>query len=201
MALDLVRVKNVGDTTLEGAYGGVGWLVHPGGELVMETEAAKKDWGDWDTRNLSKTEGHLRFRDREFRRVRGLYGVTPGARIPVVDRNGVPELDENGRPKEVLADTIWRERVPKVEIYSMDGTRFTTVLEDPEGADLPMDGTPSDDKDQAIAAMQSQIDKLLNAVADMQTKSVDLPKDTPESAPRPQPKKAKVSAAQSVSSE
>lgn len=197
-AFDLVRVKNVGDAPISGAYGGNGYLIPVGGDTLMETECAKKDFGDWDTRNLSKTEEKLRFRDRELRRVRGLYGVTPGAKIPVVTHDGKADLDDHGVPKEVLADVVWKDRMPKVEIYSMDGTRLTTVIEDPEGESLPLDGS-SDDKDLALAEMRAQIDKLQDAIVGMQVKAVDIPVDSPETAPRPTPKKAKVHAAQTVS--
>lgn len=200
-AIDLVRVKNVGDQPISGAYGGNGYLIPVGGDSLMETECAKKDFGDWDSRNLSKTEEKLRFRDRELRRVRGLYGVTPGAKIPVVTHDGKADLDDHGVPKEVLADLVWKDRMPKVEVYSMDGTRFTTVIEDPEGETLPLDGASSDDKDLALAEMKSQLAKLQDAIDGMKAQPVAIPVDSPETAPRPTPKKAKVHAAQTVSSE
>lgn len=196
----LVRVRNNGDQPLAGAYGGNPYLIRPGEESFMEVECAKKDFGDWDTRNLSPTEEKLRFRTREYARVRGLYGVTPGAKIPVRKDDGSPELNENGVPQEVLADLVWKDRVPKVEVLKMDGTRIVTVLEDPEGKDLPAGDTPSEDKDLALAQMKAEIEKLQNSVASMQSQ-VSIPTDDPDTAPRPVAKKAKVASAQSVSSE
>lgn len=200
MPVDIVRVRNLGDTSIEGSYGGVGYLIRPNETAMLETECAKKDFGDWDARNASKTEEKYRFRYREYLRVRGLYGVTPGARIPVMN-NGQPEFGENGVPKEILADQVWKERVPKVEIELMDGSKVTTILEDPEGDSLPAGDIGSQDTDLVIAQMRADIEKLTSALEQVKSEPVDIPVDSPETAPRPAPKKAKVHAAQTVSSE
>ena len=199
MPVDIVRVHNLGDTTLDGAYGGVGYMIRPGESAMLETEAAKKDFGDWDARNASKTEEKYRFRYREYLRVRGLYGVTPGARIPERDKNGRPVLNEHGIPKEVLADVVWQDRIPKVAIELMDGTKVVTVLDDPEGTDLPAGEGEGMETDLVIAQMRADIEKLTSALEKVQATPVDIPVDLPETAPRPTPKKAKVAAAQTVS--
>lgn len=196
-ALDLVRVRNLGDRPINGAYGGTGYLIPVGGETLMERECAIKDYGDFDARNLSMTEEKLRFRDREFRRIRGIYGVSPGARIPVVDSGGRPTLDEKGVPQETLADTVYMDRLPKVEIYLMDGTRVTTVIEDPEGETLPLEGASETDKDKALAEMKRQIEALTQSVVSMQEGKTQAPVDSPQT-DRPKPKPAKVTASQSV---
>lgn len=195
-ALELCRVRNTGTRLLEGAYGGHPYSIPPGEERVLEVECAKKDFGDWDTRNLSKTEKRLQFRIEQLERLRGHYGCTPGAKIPVVDESGTPDLDEKGFPKEVLADVVWRQKMPNVEIHLMDGTRVVTVIEDPDGSDLPAPDLEPDSKDLIIASMKSDIEKLTQAVVQMQSQP-KAPVDSP-SAPRPRPKQAKVVASQTV---
>lgn len=194
----LVKVRNLGDKTLSGAFGGQPYSIPPGEEVFMEVECAKKDYGDWDLRNLHPTEDRLRFRVKEYARVRGLYGVTPGAKIPIL-KDGEPVFNAAGVPEEVLADQVWRERVPKVAITRMDGTPCVTVLDDPEGKDLPAAESSSEDKDLALAEMQSQLRKLQESMEAMQGSKVSIPVDDPETAPRPVAKKAKAVAAQTVS--
>lgn len=197
MAVDLVNVTNVGDKPIEGSYGGNGYLIRPGETVAMEVECAKKDFGDYDARNRSKTEKRLRFREDQLNRIRGRYGVTPGAKVPISDENGNPSYDEKGVPKEILADLIWKDRLPKVEIHKWDGSRVVTVLEDPEGTNLPPgDDAEPDEKDAAIAAMRAEIEKLSSAVVELQS-TPKAPVDSP-AAPRPRPKPAKVTASQSV---
>lgn len=196
----LVNIRNLGKEAIAGAFGGEPYLIPPGEQRMLGVECAKKDLGDWDTRNLSQNDEKLRFRWKEYLRVRGLYGVHEGAKIPVV-KDGGPDLDERGVPREVLADTMWRERVPKVEITLLDGTKVVGVLDDPEGRDLPAGDATESDKDLALASLKAQMEQMQATIDKMNAPRVDIPTDDPETAPRPQPKKAKVAAAQTVHSE
>lgn len=198
MALDIVKVRNLGETDHVSAYNGERFVIRAGGELTIEREAAVKDFGNWEARNFSQTDARLRHREREFRRVRGLYGVHEGAKIPVRGPDGGPVLNKDGIPEETLADTVYRERLPKVEIYLMDGTKVTSVIEDPEGKDLPLDDAPAGDQVNAIASLQAQIKQMegaLSSLLDKQTQ-IEIPTDSPQ--PKPKASKPKVVSAQSV---
>lgn len=197
MAVDVVRVRNRTDHVIEGAFNANPYRIQPGGEVVMETEAAKKDFGDWDCRNLSKKEQRLRFRYNEYLRIRGQKGVLPGSKIPVLDEKGQPKFNESGVPEEILSDFVWKDRMDWVDIESLEGERYVTVLDDPEGDNLPKPDLEPDDKDLAIASLQSQIEKLNAAVVTMQEGQARAPVDSPENA-RTKAKQPKVVAAQSA---
>src|SRR5688500_14993889 len=123
---DIVRVVNKKDKPHKGALDGKPYEIPANGEAIIDREAAAKDFGNWEARNLGPRPRD-RHRDKEWARVLGLYGLHRGARIPVRTEHGGPDLDEHGVPKEVLADLVAHEYLPAVEIYEMDGTRCTTV--------------------------------------------------------------------------
>lgn len=195
-ATDIVRVVNKGTEDHVGTFDGKPYRIPAGGEALLDKEAAIKDFGNWDARNLG-SEPRLRKREHEVQRLRGLRGVVAGSKIPVMV-GGKGKYKDDGYPEEVLADQVWRERMPNVEIYLMDGTKVTTVLEDPEGTTLPLEDAPQEDLARTINAMKAEMEKMQRAFESTLEKQaqVEVPVDLPENAPRPKPKKAEVVAAQ-----
>lgn len=194
-----VRVTNLGAEPIVGAYDGNGFLIPPGETAILPSAAAKKDWGDWEARNLSR-DPKFCYRDQEYARLRGIYGVSEGARVPLT-QNGVPVTDkETGAVIEVLADTIVEERLPKVKLEQLDGTPIIGVLDDPKGESMPLEGASTEDTAAVIEALrqdmlkqQQTIDALLSNQA-----AVDVPVDSPENAPRPKTSKPKTVSASSA---
>jgi hypothetical protein len=182
----VVRVKNLGKVALRGAFDGTAYVIEPGESAILDEECAIKDFGDWGQRNYG-TEESTQYRKAEYLRLRGLYGVMPGTRIP----SG--KFNADGYPLEVPSEVLLAERMPKVEITTMDGRKIPTVIDDPEGNELPLEGGDSTDQNRAIEAMQDQIASLKDALESMrsQVPELDIPKDSPQGQ-RPKARKAEV---------
>lgn len=191
---DAVRVTNLGKEPITTQYDGKRYVLPCNEAVIVPAEVARKDFGDWDARNLGPGDMD---RDYEYARIRGIYGVSEGARVPLVE-NGLPVRDkETGGIVEVLADEIVDARLPKVKIETLDGKTITGVLDDPKGTSLPLEEASQEDVTKVVSSLQQQmveqqkiIDGLLAKQAD-----VDIPVDSPENAPRPKTSKPKVSAA------
>lgn len=199
---DIVQVKNLGDKPHRGRLNGQPYEIPADGRLhIMDREAAVKDFGNWEARNLSQRPKD-RWRDKEVVRIRGLYGLHKGAQIPDRGPNGEAVLDEStGFPKEVFADLKVAEWLPKIEIYDMEGNRLTSIFDDPTGETLPLEGAAAEDVTKVVssqadqlAAAQRQIDELRELV--METRTIQAPKDDPATASRPKGKKVEVTASQ-----
>ena len=198
---DIVQVKILGTKPHRGKLNGQPYEIPADGRLhIMDREAAVKDFGNWEARNLSSRPKD-RWRDKEVARIRGLYGVHKGAQVPDRGPNGEAVLDEKGIPREVFSDTVASEWLPKVEIYDMEGNRYTTIFDDPSGESLPLAGAGQEDvtkvvssQAEQLAAAQKQIDELREMV--METRTIQAPKDDPATATRPKPKKVEATASQ-----
>ena len=108
--MSVVRVKNLRDVALVDSYDGTTYSVDPGGYAIVPLEAAKLWFGDWDL--LDKPERALKERKDEFHRLHIRYGCTDNP-------------------------AMWEEVKPLAEVTDVDGDdRFTTVIEDPDGASV-----------------------------------------------------------------
>lgn len=199
---DVVYVVNNGDKPHEGKLNGVPYVIPTDGERhIMDREAAVKDFGDWTARNLGPRPRD-RKRDKEYTRILGLYGLHKGAMVPARSENGQAVIEDDGRVKEVLSDNFRSKWLPKVEIFEQDGTKAITVIEDPEGKTLPLEGAAAEDvtrvvasQDERIAALERQLQETYNLTAASQ-ETVSAPKDEPKTAKRPQGRKPEVTASQ-----
>ena len=134
----IVRLLNVGDTTFTNKYGGTKYRIEPGKELYVDVAAAILWMGDPDVRNI---DARNRNRADELTRLCVKYGCI-------------------GSPLQL------RELGPQLEWYLQDGTRVTTIAEDPFGektlgTQLTESGAPSTDADSGSTA-QKQISKLVD---------------------------------------
>lgn len=164
---DLVRVRNVGKKPERIAYNSQVTVINPGQDGFVDREAACAKYGVW----WSVVGGRPLDRHQEYLRIRGLYGCFPGA--PAGE--GSPE---------------WEVVKPRVEIYEMDGKKVSTVVDDPQGTEIPV--TERDDEahmrvvvsemQEQLKSMQSQLDTKDQIIS---AGSIDLPPaDAPDNAPR-----------------
>lgn len=187
---DLIFVENLGSEPITGAFNSNGFLIPPGERVMLDRVAAMKDWGDWTKRNWGR-EPHKRERDAEYRRIRGLYGVHEGARVP----NG---HDKDGQVIEVSSETILAERLPKVALFELTGEKIIGILDDPTGESLPLETADEDVLSKMVASQDDRIAKLeaMLEQALVDRSSIEAPVDSPDTAPRPKASKPKVTASQ-----
>lgn len=152
---DHVRVHNDGDSDILVQFNSQPFLIPAGQAGLLPREAACKDFGNWDARGDD--------REREYRRLRGLYGALDGMA-------GDTERFNSNRPK--------------VRIFETDGEQVVTVMEDPIGKGLPVVGQPLDETQAIIAEMRREIDELKNGREPESHAALAVPDDTPETAPR-----------------
>ena len=164
---DIVRVKNVGSADFHGAYDNRPFVIAPGSEAIIDREAACIWFGDWNARNLGPEQRH-QFRRMEVERLKGLYGAHYD------DPRDDPRISA-----PMYAEEKWAANAPHVEIYETDGTKVTTVIEDPTGSTLPIENAPAADV-AAAATMQKEIERLQSAVSELQGRDVKAPTDSPE---------------------
>lgn len=162
---DMVRVRNLGDENLRIAYDSKATVIPPGQDGFVAKEAACAHFGVW----WSQPGGRPIDRKEEARRVKGLYGCFPGSPV----------------------EGDWENSKPKVEIYEMDGTRVSTVIEDPEGVNLPVTERQDDSHLRTtVQAMQEQLEKMQSQLDQKdsiisQGIATELPQeDTPDTAPK-----------------
>lgn len=173
---DFVRVRNVGDTDLRLAYNSQPTVIPAGQEVPVDRDAAATWFGDWTRRNVPELQ-NPEFRDarlNEYNRIRTLYGF---------------------HQLEPESEQTFKAKVPQVEIYEMDGTKVTSILEDPDGKDLPIVGSSNLDKEQLLSAMKDQMDAMAQKIAEMEDPhpDIEVPQDTPETAARRgRPRKAPI---------
>ncbi|TVR01979.1 MAG: hypothetical protein EA398_08880 [Deltaproteobacteria bacterium] len=107
---------------------------------VIEGALADTHWGDTSGLALDDARGLLYVSDRSLNRirvidleagtVRTLAGGASPPMVQAVDENGDPEVDEDGDPVLVVADT-----------YEVDGTGEAAILNRPMGLALRSDGS------------------------------------------------------------
>lgn len=177
---EIVRVRNLSDRELNLAYDGRPTKVKPGGEAYVEREVAVIHLGDWTARGEKRRE--------EYKRIRGKHGCLPGATV---------ELEVGNPDSRVNADEIWEDRKPVVEIYDSVGEQLTTVLDDPEGETLSMEGSDEPSKERQIEAMRQQLARLEQDLAAQQRPetTAEPPEDTPDTSRKRRGKPPKVESA------
>lgn len=159
--MEFVRVKNNGSKPISIAYNSRRTVINPGQEAIVEDEAAKIHFGNWDLRNDDRAD----WRHAEYRRLRGLAGCTDEGISALVD------------------DKVWAERMPQVTLMKGDGTPIVGVLDDPSGESLPIQSNV--DRDRELQMLREQVDRLIN---DRESERGSLPsllvEDSPDTAPR-----------------
>lgn len=184
---DVILVKNVGSDPFDVRYNSRSTIIPPQDTAIVDVEAAKLWFGDWDARNVGKEERH-QFRSQELARLKGLYG----AHYDDDMRQPDPRI-----PEPLFAEQKWDRNQPRIELYEQDGTRIISVLDDPKGDSLPLEDASSDVLARTIEQMQKQLEdmnqRLLKAQEAQST--MDIPTDSPETAPQRRRGAVKVDAA------
>lgn len=133
MVVNIVRIANEGDTDFSMRYGPLERLVIPAqGETFVTEEVAWHFLGRWWTDNSNP---RFRARVKEVERLRCLYGAY----------------------EDVV---LWERNKPKLAAYTPDGTRITTVIDDPDGLTSNIAQTPMSREqalEQQLDFMQSQL--------------------------------------------
>lgn len=157
-----VRVRNVGSAPYLLAYNSQVTRLMPGVEAVVEEEAAKIHFGDWDLRNDDRGQ----WRHLELARLRGIAGS-----------------DEEGVSAGQSA-ALWESRRPRVELLTATGDPIVSVIDDPSGDSLPVNSNR--DRDRELVFLRDQIDKLMEEreLERAQSTLLDIPVDAPDTAPR-----------------
>lgn len=154
---DIVRVVNEGDQPFTIGWDSKQYKLEPGKDAFVPFEAACLWFGDPRSGNavasLRNQHGLVSFvpdRDTEVRRLRVKYGNIGG-------------------------DERFVDPAPSVSVYDLEGDRITTVLDDPEGANVTVASPSVAEQSDLVALVQKQqrqIDLLLSQMG--------LEKDTGE---------------------
>lgn len=164
---DTVRIKNLGKKELRLAHNSRLTVVPAGGEGFVSRECAIIHFGNPEVRN-DPMKDHSEDRDArklEYERVLALY-------VPLND--GVSRID--------------MKLLPSVEIYEVTGEQWTSLLDDPQGLELPAVGAPEVDKEHMLEALQAQLNRLQQQINDN-----NEPVAVNEDSPRPPRMKKPVS--------
>lgn len=191
-----VTVRNLhDDRELKGSYNSEPWVIPAGKSAVLPREAAIIAFGDWESRPGIRVRNpdtglyEHNAREVEFARIRGRCGVAEGA---------VLELDG----KEVPSEALLEDRLPKVQIEEMDGTKVVTVVEDPKGEGLPVEGSSMLSTQELLARLEEQqkrhaeeIERLKQQAFNVATSNTEMP-DEDKPSTRRKPSKPRVDGAQ-----
>lgn len=138
--LNLVRIVNTDTRTFTSLYAGDRYTVAPGGEEIVPFEAACLWFGNPKLKDINAKERH---RTVEFKRLRVKYGAYDNE-----------ELFEAIRPK--------------VEVYTLEGERVSTVAEDPYGLSVEVkfehDHIDPHDLASEVLALRGQLSALVGAL-------------------------------------
>lgn len=151
---DFVKVVNVGKAPWNDKYDGKPFQLDRGGDTIVPFGAACLWFGHPDAVDVDERNRH---RTDEWARIRVRYGIYEHT------------YDEDGND---LIET----RIPKVEVWTLDGRKLSMVCHDPDGDDVTMAGFPSvteaDNRDAAIEAMQAQMARMQRVIDDLENRQI-----------------------------
>lgn len=170
---DIVRVINDGLKPLRVVFDSRATIIPPGGEGIVEREAAVIHFGDWTATGAKRAA--------EVRRLRGLAGS---------NEDGKSALEH---------DAVWNERKPQVTLIDGDGSPIIGVLDDPEGTSMVPAMAP--DPARQISLLQEQLDRLQAQMAEShqpQPGRSDATEDRPDLAVRKRGRQVTVQGAEEL---
>lgn len=159
MAGEVVRVLNEDlEREFRGSYNGQRYVIPPGGSVIVPTEAC---W-HWCGRQWLVDEPPLRLeRTREMERLKIYYGA---------------HFNDTNPPRTV--EEKWAANKPNLRVTTVDGERYVTMLDDPEGKEV----SPASQTIAERNLLADQVDKLRRELAAMQGRlnSVERGEDQPD---------------------
>lgn len=121
-----VRVRNIGSTPFVGKYDGATFRIVPGSEGFVPFAASCLWFGHPAAMDLDDRNRH---RTAEVERLRVRYGVYEADKV-----KDVPGIkDVAGHPDLGNTADAFLTLTPDVEVFTVDGDRIITVIEDPDG--------------------------------------------------------------------
>lgn len=138
---DMMRVVNVGDKDFTDSWDGNKFSIPAGSEKFIPFDAIEVWLGHPDAMDTSENN---RVRLAEYTRLRVRYGAY--------------EFDDR-----------WEENKPHLEVYTLDGERITTVIDDPEGEGInPNTQTQLENRllSEQLHRMEEQMKVLKNQLGD-----------------------------------
>lgn len=171
---DIVRVKNRAGVPFEGRYNNQPFTIPARGDSIIDREAAIIWFGDWEARDIGR-DPRMHFRSQEVARLKGLYGAH------FDDPREDPRFEN-----PLTADEKWERNKPQIDLFEADGTPIISVIADPTGKGLPIEGAPAEDLAAVMADMQRQMTELQSKLIAAQeaASTSDIPEDSPNDAPR-----------------
>lgn len=153
MADQMVRCKNVGDKPFKDGYANVTYVLPPGKDVFVPYDAAVLWFGNPDVFDVSARQ---RGRTDFYHRLRLRYGAFDDHRILA-----------DGSEVRFTADELWEENKPQVEVYTLEGERLHTIIDDPEGTNVdPAQTNPGEA--QGILARMGQLEAELGLLRQAQ---------------------------------
>lgn len=149
MSMQMVRVKNVGDKPFKDGYANQTYEIKPGKEAFVPFDAAALWFGHPDVYDVSPRQ---RARFDQWKRLRTKYGAFD-----------VAAKGENGVQVVTSADQMWERNKPQVEVYTLEGKRLTTVIDDPEGKTIGAN-EEQDVQNAGLIARQEYLERELEAL-------------------------------------
>ena len=162
--MDLLTVRNTStDRPLRLGHDLLGdRVIAPGEDAIVPAEYIDI----WFGSPAAKDEGNVRDREFEFKRCRTLWGFYPGMMPETWWTDDHQESVEIGGGLTELRDVPHYR--PDFEVYSLDGTRIITVLDDPTGTAAAAAGVIEQSASaRDLATMQAEIDRLQRTINDV----------------------------------
>jgi hypothetical protein len=127
--VNLVKITNTGAVPFVGKWSGQRFEIRPGETKLVPEDAA------WHWTGRHWLVGNRR--REELDRLKLLYGAHYS-------------LDD------LTAEELWERNKPSLEVWTLDGDKVTTVIDDPEGRTV----TPSSESEAERDLLRSEIDAL-----------------------------------------
>jgi hypothetical protein len=158
----VVRVINAGAETFVDMYANQPFEIAPGAEMFVPLEAVWCWMGHPGLRD--HPDGRITARTDEFKRIKGRYGWWAAM-----------------TPEE------WNGVRPNLEVYSLAGERYITLLDDPEGRHVaPQSGSEQEmllDYQKRLESELTQLRERLDRMESGQLAAEDIPEDEPRQVP------------------
>jgi hypothetical protein len=167
-------LRNEGDSTFAGLYGGQMWRISPGESAVVQREAAVLWLGDPRLIDHEKGGRLVPARSDEVDRIKLRYGIP-----------GIPFDPQTGKPMPT-----WEEAIPKLRVTNHQGEEIRMIIHDPEGDSVKVVNQTVEENRLLTEQMQRMEAELASmrqrfeAIPQREEGVQEVPEDTPQAASR-----------------